>query len=224
MKKALKIIGIVVVLFIVGAIFLANYVESEDGIRRSIKLYNTSDEKRSVTFEGLKEDGTVDNVWYINDSLLPGESFITDFPAGEFEIKLWSSEDKLLEKSTFSNHWTDEENERPSMLYFDLGAENELVLINFHFLYSGSDLANTLSSSINGNKTLVERFKGATPFEISNTYIKRTFCDLDDKLPEKVSYGEIVSGLVAVPQGAGSEELQAALLENVNSRGTNFFK
>ena len=92
--------------------------DRHDGPRQSFFFLNTSDELRSVTFEGILENDSLDDTWYVNEELEAGKTVIKNVNPGKYLIKVWNSEEKLAGETRAEFSLPDPEKSNHHLMYF----------------------------------------------------------------------------------------------------------
>lgn len=207
MRKTLP--GVVLVLIAVVGVgtIISGIIEKRNGPRQSFAIYNSGDKTISVTFHRQKEDKSYGS--YIDDiSVGPGETKYEQYPRGTYQVNVWDGSFHG-ESSTKIRSISDlkvvlpknKSNSNP--IYIDAMGTTLFAIVNINFLYSGSQMANSISQSLG---TSLERpeikrlFSGRMPFIIPEKYTRETLVGPSDELPDEISLSETVYALVPVPK------------------------
>lgn len=208
MKTIIKIgIGFIVFL-ILGGIILGAIANEQDGARQHFRLFNTSKDQKSVTFEMIYENGTPSNVWAINEIINPGNTVNKTLLPGTYLVKIWNHEDVLEGKFNFSFSLPNPEESNYNYYRFDLAMDKDFRILDMAAAYSGNSLANTMSKAVGthqDNVLVLETYKGNMPFLIPESYTNRTFVDVYEDMPNQIKYGELIYKLEAVDNATKNE-------------------
>ncbi|WP_024772089.1 hypothetical protein [Aquimarina macrocephali] len=210
MKTIIKIfLGFVVFLILCGGIL--GIIENEyDGARQYFRMFNTSEEQKSVTFEMIYENGTPSNVWAINE-IIDSENVVnTKLLPGTYLVKVWDHEDVLENEFEFSFSLPNPEESNYNYYRFDLAMNKDFRVVDMAAVYEGNSLVNTMSKAVGTYQDdilVVETYKGDRPFLISETYTDRTFIDVYEDMPSRIRYGELIYRLEAVDVDSATKEI-----------------
>ncbi|TSE02545.1 hypothetical protein [Aquimarina algiphila] len=221
MRKGLKIGCFSISILLLVAIILGIIADKSDGPRQSFYFLNTSDATKSVTFEWIEKDGELSKTWYVDEVVKPNESIIKRIPEGHYRIQVWDQNDTIYKETKFKFALKNPDESNYELYRFDLAMDKDFVLVNLNALYSGGSFAEHMSNAVgtNFNQLKIEQvYKDNIPFLISNQYTDRTFIDIDDDLPSKVKYGEIVYGLFYLPSNLKDSLFSSLLYEKVISK------
>lgn len=199
MKIILKIILIVVGILFFGGLVLGIIADIHDGNRQFFRLYNTSNESKSTTFESFSNDGTLSKEWSVDKIVNPGEQITATVLPGKYLVKVWNQKDSLDNQFEFNLENPDESNY--NLYRFDLAMDKEFFLVNKNAMYDGNSLSNTIATALGTKQQSVvyEAFyEGNRPFLIPEVYSKSTFIDLDEELPDRKKIGETIYQLQIV--------------------------
>lgn len=218
MKKGFKIgcLGIIVLaaIGIIGATLERWY----NGPTQSIMFLNTGNSLKSVTFERIEKDGKLSDAYVINTDIKPNQILIEKIPAGNYNVKVWNQDESLYQSTDFKIVLKDPKKSDYQLYRLDLAMDKIYAIVNLNALYEGNSFAEHMSNAAgtNRDKLRIEKlYNGGVPFLVLETYTSRTFVDMEDKIPTKVKYGEIVYGLFAFPKTLPEDQVQATLFEQV---------
>lgn len=221
MNKFFKIGCLLVVLLVCIAIVGVTIEKWTTAPTQSIAFLNSSEAAKSVTFERIGADGKLADTYTVDSTVEPNQTVIEKVPQGHYKISVWNL-DKSLYKATESKITLKNPKESNDQLYrFDVAMDKIYTIVNLNALYEGNTFADYMSKAVGtkNNRLKIEKFyDGATLFFIPETFTFRTFIDLDDKIPTKVSYGEVVYGLFQFPKTLPEEQLQEALFKRIGAK------
>lgn len=131
---------------------------------------------------------------------------------------MWNQDKTLFKSTVFKIKLKDGEKSNYQPYRFDLAMDKIYAIVNLNALYEGNWFATHMANAV-GPK--LERLKieklydGSRFFFIPETYTYRTFIDIDDKLPKKVKYGEVVYGLFEIPKTLPENKIQEAIYTQI---------
>lgn len=221
MNKFFKIGCLVVVVFVVIAIIGVTIEKWNDAPTQSIAFLNSSTVTRSVTFERIGKDGKLSDTYTVDSTIEPNQTLIEKVPEGNYKISVWNL-DKNLYKSTECKITLKNPKESNYQLYrFDLAMDKIYTIVNLNALYEGNSFADYMSKAVGTKheKLKIEKFyDGSSLFFVPETYTFRTFVDLEDKIPTKVKYGEVVYGLFEFPNTLSEDQIQETLFNKISNK------
>ncbi|MBG6131103.1 hypothetical protein IWQ47_002573 [Aquimarina sp. EL_43] len=201
MKIVIKFFIGFVIFLVLGAIILGVIANEQDGARQHFRLFNTSEEQKSVTFEMIYEDGTPSDVWAINEIIDPGNTTNGKLLPGTYLVKIWDHEEVLENEFEFSFSLPNPEESNYNYYRFDIAMDKDFRVVNMAAAYEGSSLANTMSKAVGAHQDeilIVETYMGNRPFLIPESYTDRTFIDVYEDMPNRIKYGELIYRLEIV--------------------------
>ena len=218
MKIIIRILFVIIGLLFVGGFVLGEVAEAYDGPMQSFRLLNTSKTKKSVTFEWIDNDGNPSNIWSVDEVLEPNYKIIKRINPGRYIVKVWDEEDNLLKEFEFQFELENPEESNYNLYRFDLAMDKYFTVIDLNAVYEGNSLAESLSTAVGTNKqalTIKEIYKGDLPFLIPETITNRTFVELNESIPSRIKFGEIVYGLFAVSDTLNESEMYTYISEKL---------
>lgn len=201
MKKILRILGIIVLTFIVLAVILAIIQEKVDGPTQTFAFYNTSNMLKDVTFQLYWDDGTIEDSYTNLIAIEPGDTVFKQVPPGTYKIVVWDENNKFYNKVQKFSFELPEGKSDYHAYYFDLSMDKNFGIASLNHLFAGGDFAESMANAVGTNKNLTIEiiYPGTEPFQVNTRYSNRTFLDLYDALPKEIKYGELLYGMFAVP-------------------------
>lgn len=221
MKNFFKITGLVLAVLVVISIVGVSIERWHDAPTQSIAFLNTAGVTRSVTFERIEKDGKLADAYTIENDVRPNQTVIEKVPAGNYKVKVWNQDESLYKSVDFKVMLNDPQKSNYQLYRFDLAMDKIYAIVNLNALYEGNSFADYMSNAVGTKreKLRVEKlYDGGVPFFVPETYTFRTFIDIDDKIPAKVRYGEVVYGLFAFPKALPEDHIQAVLLEQISGK------
>lgn len=209
MKIIIKVILGFVIFLILGGIILGIIANEHDGARQYFRIFNTSEEQKSVTFEMIYENGTPSDVWAINEIISPGNTVNKTLLPGTYLVKIWDHEDELESKFDFSFSLPNPEESNYNYYRFDVAMDKDFRIVDMAAAYEGSSLANTMSKAVGtyqDNILVVETYKGNMPFLIPESYTSRTFIDIYEDMPSRIKYGELIYRLEVIDSATAKKK------------------
>lgn len=213
MRKA--VLGIVLALTALVGIgtIISGIAGHRNGPTQSFAIYNSGDKTVSVTFHRQKEDKSYGS--YIDDiSIQPGETKYEQYPRGTYRVIVWNGsvlDENAARVRTMSNLRVvlSDGKSNYSPIYIDTTGTALFAIVNINFLYSGSQLANSISQSLGTSPKRPEikrLFSGRIPFSIPNEFAQETIVGPSDDLPDEISLSDTVYALVPVTPTAKTRD------------------
>lgn len=221
MKKPFKI-GCLIFLVIGLVLMIGQFIWNwKEGPTQTFALLNTAEITRSVTFEkkGKKEDST--GVYTIDNTLKKGNFEYVQVTPGKYTVSIWNADKSLYKSFDYPVILENPNKTNYQPFRLDIALDKVFTVVNLNFLYEGNAFSEFMSNAVGSKQTKLkfEKFyKGDEPFFIPDEYTGRTFVDLDDKIPSKVKYGEMVYGLFAFPRTLPKEQVEAEILTQIASK------
>ncbi|RZJ70743.1 hypothetical protein [Flavobacterium sp.] len=188
---------------------------------QSIKFLNTGKDERSVTFEMVGKDGKLLDGYYANSKVKPNDFKIEEVQAGNYKIRIWDAADNLVKEMDFKLTLPDPNKSNYELLRFDLAQDKVFVIVNMNSLYKGNDIAEHMSKAMGTQRsglTIAKAYDGQKPFMLDPNITMRNVVDLEDDFPDRVSYGNTVYAIFAVPRSLPEGQLDANLMEQISKK------
>jgi hypothetical protein len=208
------------IIFILGIIAIVGVsIERwHDSPTQTIAFLNTSDATRSVTFERIENDGKLAETYTIDSDIKPNQTIIEKVPAGNYKVSVWNQDKSLYKSTDFEVKLKDPKKSNYQLYRYDIAMDKIYAVVNLNALYKGNWFADYMANSTGTKleKLRIEKlYYGGQLFFVRENYTSRTFIDIDDKLPKKVKYGEVVYGLFEFPKTLPDNQIEAAIYTQI---------
>ena len=221
MNKFFKIGCLVVVVFVVIVMIGATIAKWNDAPTQSIAFLNSSSVARSVTFERIGVNGKLSETYTVDTTIEPNQTLIEKVTEGNYKVSVWNLDKNLYKETEYKIVLKNPKESNYELYRFDLAMDKIYSVVNLNALYEGNSFTDYMSKAVGTkhDKLRIEKFyDGGSLFLVPETYTSRTFVDIDDKIPTKVKYGEVVYGLFAFEKSLPEDQIQENLFNQIVTR------
>ncbi len=218
MKKRIKIGCLALVVLVVIALVANGISKWNDAPTQHFNFLNSADVVRSVTFERIQKDSTLSDTYAVNLDVKPNKEVIEKVTEGNYRITVWNQDETYYNSTDFKVVLEDPTKSNYQLYRFDLAMDKIYAIVYLNALYEGNSFAEQMAKAAGTSRERlkIEQFyDGVFPFFVPETYTYRTFVDINDKLPKKIKYGEMVYGLFAFPKTLEDDEIETELYRQI---------
>ncbi|OJV52779.1 MAG: hypothetical protein BGO31_03190 [Bacteroidetes bacterium 43-16] len=221
MKKPVRI-GCLLFLVLGLALILGQFLwKWKEGPTQAFTFLNTAAVSRSVTFEKIGKEGTLEKIYTIDNKLAHNQFSYNQVPPGNYQVTIWNDDKSELKTFDFQVILNDAEKTNHQPFRLDIALDKVYAVVHLNVLYEGEAFASFMSKAAGTHQTKLQFEKfydGSKPFYVADEYTTRTFIDIDDKIPSKVKYGELVYGLFAFPKSLSKDQVEAEIIAQIKSK------
>lgn len=214
MKKYLKYVGIFFAAMFVITIIIAVTERMVYGPTQAFIFFNTSNEARSITFNKIFEDGTVEKMYTIDTILKPNNVVYKNIPADNYQIQIWDSKEYLVDSFDLKIVLEDSTKSETNAYRIDLALDKVFAVVNLNALYEKS----VFSYSNNETLKLGKLYDGKAPFFVDKQYTIYTFIDIHEDLPSSIKARQTLYGLFAIPASLPESELLSYIVKQIEPK------
>lgn len=221
MKKTVKIGSLIFVIFVLIVVVGTVISKWKNGPTQSFTFLNSGYSNRSVTFERIEKEGKLEDSYMINNELNLNQYAYDQVPIGKYLVSVWNSDKTLFNSFEFDVVNKESEKDLHQPIRLDLAMDKMYTIVNLNALYEGESFAEFMSNAAGTKQSKIkfEKFyDGSLPFFVADEYASRTFVDIDDEIPSKVKYGEMVYGLFAFPKNLPKDQVEAEIYLQIGKK------
>ncbi|GAA5082583.1 hypothetical protein GCM10023210_00080 [Chryseobacterium ginsengisoli] len=218
MNKVFKIGCLIFVLLFIICVVGVTIEKWNNAPTQTIAFLNSSKEIKSVTLERIKENGQLSDTYTVNRTVEPNKTVIEKVPEGNYKVSVWKSDNNLYNSTEYKIKLKNPKESNYQLYRFDLAMDKIYAIVNLNALYEGNSFADYMSNAVGTQhkKLRIEKFyNGGSLFFVPETYTFRTFVDINDEIPTRVKYGEVVYGLYAFPKTLPGNQVQDNLFRQI---------